>query len=123
MPKQNLFPANILKPITRFLHLEEKKLEARKKTFEKEDPFSNSDRAMDNAAIDTDAAEQFDHSRMEAMKKEIDRKLIGIRKALTMIKIGKYGICENCGQMIDTDRLMIKPEATLCVKCEKEKER
>jgi len=33
-----------------------------------------------------------------------------------MIKIGKYGICEDCGQMIDTDRLIIYPETTLCAK-------
>ena len=123
MQKQNLFPANILKPIAKFLHLEEKKLEERKKTLTKEDPFSNSDRLSDNAAIDTDAAEQFAHARIEAMRKEIDRKLIGVRKALSMIKIGKYGICESCGKMIDTDRLMIKPEATLCIVCEKEKEK
>jgi DnaK suppressor protein len=123
MPKKELFPANILRPIAKMLHLEEKKLEERKKSLDKEDPFSSTDRLSDNAAIDTDAAEQFTHARMEAMKKEIDRKLIGIKKALTMIKIGKYGICENCGKMIDTDRLMVKPEATLCVICEKEKEK
>lgn len=123
MKKQNIFPSQILKPIVKFLHLEEKKLEERKKSFDKADPFSNTDRLSDNAAVDTDADEQFTHARIEAMKKEVDRKLINIKKALAQIKIGKYGICENCGKMIDTDRLMVKPEATLCVICEKEKER
>ncbi|KKR63523.1 MAG: hypothetical protein UU02_C0023G0001, partial [Candidatus Woesebacteria bacterium GW2011_GWA1_40_43] len=32
------------------------------------------------------------------------------------IKLGKYGICEECGQMIDTERLIAFPEATLCAK-------
>lgn len=120
---KGFFPANILKPIARFLHLEEKKLENRKKVLEKEDPFSNAERLNDNAAVDSDASEQFAHARMEAMKKDIDRKLINIKKALAQIKIGGYGVCESCGKMIDTDRLMIKPEATLCITCEKEKER
>ncbi|MFZ5366273.1 MAG: TraR/DksA family transcriptional regulator [Patescibacteria group bacterium] len=117
------FPENILKPIRQFLHLEEKRLEERKKALEKEDPFADTRRLSDNAAPDSDAAEQFGHARVEAMKKEIDRKIVGIRQALTRIKIGKYGTCEKCGKMIDTDRLTIRPEATLCVECEKKKEK
>jgi RNA polymerase-binding transcription factor DksA len=39
-----------------------------------------------------------------------------------MVKLGKYGICEKCGKMIDTDRLAINPEATTCIDCEKDKE-
>jgi len=122
MKTKILFPESVLKPIKRFLHLEEKRLEERKKILDDDDPFSDTGRVDDNSP-DADAAEQFGHARVEAMRKEIDRRLIEIRKALTKIKIGRYGICEKCGKMIDTDRLMIKPEATLCVKCEKEKEK
>jgi DnaK suppressor protein len=123
MSKQTIFPENIIKPIRHFLHLEEKRLETRKKDLEKEDPFFDDSRLTDNAAPDTEAAEQFGHARVEAMKKDIDRRIIEVRKALARIKIGKYGICESCGKMIDTDRLMIKPEATLCIDCEKKKEK
>jgi len=35
---------------------------------------------------------------------------------------GKYGICDKCGEMIDTDRLAVRPEATVCMTCEKEGE-
>lgn len=121
--KKQIFPEKIIKPIKQFLHLEEKQLVERKKRLEIEDPFADTRRLSDNAAPDSDAAEQFGHARIEAMKKEIDRKIINIRQALARIKIGKYGICASCGKMIDTDRLMIKPEATLCIECEKKKER
>jgi len=116
------FPANILKPIANFLMGEAKKLELRKKTLSQEDPFNNPDRLIDNASPDTDASEQFGHQNVSALKTQIDRRLIQIRKALTRIKIGKYGICEVCGKMIDTDRLMLMPETTLCAECAKKKE-
>lgn len=115
------FPAQVLKPIRDFLRREEKKLEKRKKNLEKEDPFSDTIRLTDNAASDADAAEQFGHARVEALKKQIDKRLIDIRKALGRIKIGSYGTCESCSKMIDTDRLMVKPEATLCIDCERKK--
>lgn len=118
-----VFPAHILEPVRKFLSREARRLEKRKRTLEKEDPFADTTRLADNAASDADAAEQFGHARSEAMRKEIDRRLIDIRKALTKIKIGKYGICEKCGKMIDTDRLMIKPEATSCISCERKKEK
>lgn len=118
-----LFPANLLEPIKNFLHIEESKLTKRKKDLEEEDPFKDSKRILDNASSDADASEQFGHANVEGLKKEMDRKLIQIRKALSRIKIGSYGVCEKCGKMIDTDRLMIFPEATICVECEKKKEK
>lgn len=114
-------PARILGPIGDFLGSQLQKLERRRDQLAGEDPFVNG-RAENFASPDTTAAEQFGHARIEATKKELDRRIIQIRKALTRIKIGKYGICEECGEMIDTDRLMVYPETTLCIKCEKRKE-
>lgn len=117
------FPAKLLEPIGAFLRREEKRLKERKQTLTKADPFQDVRRLSDNAALDADAAEQVGHERASAMRAQVDRKLIQIKKALSRIKIGKYGICEKCGKMIDTDRLMIMPEATVCIKCEKKKEK
>ncbi len=117
------FPANLLEPIKRFLHLREKQLSKQKKKLEDQDPFKDSKRVTDNASPDTDASEQFGHANVEGLKREVDRKIVQVRKAMTMIKLGKYGTCEKCGKMIDTDRLMVFPEATICIKCEKEKEK
>jgi RNA polymerase-binding transcription factor DksA len=116
------FPASILKPIADFLNGEAKKLELRKKSLSEADPFNNPDRLIDNASPDTDATEQFGHQNVNALRAQIDRRLIQIRKALARIKIGRYGICENCKKMIDTDRLMIMPETTLCAECAKKRE-
>jgi len=101
------FPASLLEPIRKVLHLEEEKLNKRKKVLEEQDPFADPKRLLDNASSDADASEQFGHATVEGLKREIDRKLIQIRKALTRIKLGKYGTCEKCGEMIDTDRLMV----------------
>jgi len=117
------FPAKVVEPIGRFLRREEKRLLKRKKEITETDPFEDVRRLSDNAAPDADAAEQVGHERASAMRKQVERKLIQVKKALTRIKIGKYAICEKCGQMVDTDRLMIMPEATVCIKCEKKKAR
>lgn len=116
------FPMTVLKPIGDFLSGELKRLERRKKELTLEDPFEDTSRVTDNASSDTDASEQFGHQKVTAIKAQVERKLVQIRKALARIKIGKYGICEKCGKMIDTDRLMIMPEAIYCAKCAKEKE-
>jgi RNA polymerase-binding transcription factor DksA len=117
------FPANVLTPVANFLTARLHTLEKRKKEISKEDPFSDPSRVDDNAAPDTEADEQFGHARTSAIKTEISKNIIGIRKALTRIKIGKYGICEECGQMIDTARLIAFPEATLCAKDAQKREK
>jgi RNA polymerase-binding transcription factor DksA len=110
------FPSNLLTPVAQFLTARLHTLEKRKKEIAKEDPFANPSRVDDNAAPDAEADEQFGHARTSAIKTEISKNIIGVRKALTRIKIGKYGICEECGQMIDTARLIAFSEATLCTK-------
>lgn len=117
------FPAKVLEPVRSFLAGEAKKLEKRRQELTKTDPFSDPRRVVDNAASDTEAAEQTGHEQVSALKEQVNRRLIQVHKALTRIKIGKYGICEKCSKMIDTDRLMIMPEATLCAECAKKSQK
>src|SRR3989338_7646642 len=111
------FPLSVLQPLMGFLRRKEKQLEERKKELEREDPFADADRLTNNAAIDAEAMEQSGHDRVSALKLEVDKGLINIRKTLTRIKLGKYGLCDVCGKMIDTDRLAIDPTANLCIEC------
>lgn len=117
------FPGKLVSPVASFLQERLITLKKRRKDIADEDPFKDRTRLIDNASPDADAAEQFGHARISAIKEQIDRKIIQTRQALARIKIGKYGICEDCGQMIDTDRLMIYPEATLCAKDQAKREK
>jgi len=118
-----LFPSKLLAPVSNFLRDRLKLLEKRKKEISQEDPFQNTSRLNDNASPDADAAEQFGHARTSAIKEQLDKKIIQTKKALTRIKLGKYGICEDCGNMINTDRLMAYTESTLCASCKAKREK
>jgi len=113
------FPGNLLAPLASYLKKEEKRLIKTKKSLIKEDPYATMNREDDNS-VDADVAEQVDHERVSAVRTELSKSIINIRKTLTRIKIGKYGICERCHKMIDTDRLAIEPTAEYCVDCRKE---
>lgn len=117
------FPKNLLNPVGEFLKFKLKELQTNRKKISTEDPFKNKTRDLENAAIDTEAEEQYSHARVTAIKLELNAKAVQIKKALDRVKKGKYGICEDCGKMIDTDRLAIYPEATKCIKCEKKREK
>jgi RNA polymerase-binding transcription factor DksA len=111
------FPNKVLKPIQEFLLEKQKKLTNRKKELAKEDPFADTDRLTNNAASDADAVEQWGHDRVAALKLEVDKGLINIRKTLTKIKLGSFGQCEKCNKLIDTDRLAIDPTIDRCISC------
>ena len=57
----------------------------------------------------------------------IERKIKELRKIDLLIKrmskLEKFGICEECGKQIPKRRLLIVPEATLCVSCQRELEK
>ena len=110
------FPLKVLQPVIKFLRQEEKRLKKAEKSLEKEDPFNDATRVDDNA-VDTDALEQVEHERVSATKMVINKSLIAVRKTLTRIKLGRYGICAKCSKLIDTDRLAIDLTAEHCVKC------
>ncbi len=116
------YPVQLVRPVSHFLGQQLKCLEKTKKEIVRDDPFKNTDRISDNAAPDADAEEQFGHARTTAIKEQLDRKIIQTLRALARVRIGQYGICEECGRLINTDRLMAKPEATLCVHCESKRE-
>jgi len=46
-----------------------------------------------------------------------------IYRALGRVEEGTFGICEDCGERISQRRLRANPSATLCLECQKMKER
>ena len=45
-----------------------------------------------------------------------------IKRALGNIKQGIYGLCEDCGDEINVERLKARPTAELCINCKEESE-
>ena len=119
--KKISFPSQLLKPLVAYLKGERKKLKETKKELKKVDPFVAGNRDNDNS-VDSDVAENVEHDRAFAMRLQVARSLVAVRKTLTRIKLGKYGICASCGKMIDTDRLAVTPTAEYCVECAKKAE-
>lgn len=120
--KKISFPMSVLTPLVKYLKGEEKKLVSSKKQLKKSDPFIVGNRDADNS-VDSDVAENVEHDRSFAMRRQVTRSIISIRKTLSRIKLGKFGVCASCGKMIDTDRLAINPTAELCITCETNKEK
>ena len=117
------FPANILEEIKKHLTREKNKIESKLASLAAQDPYSDPERLIDNAASDTEAKEESSHERMEALEKELRLSLTEIENTLERIKNNTYGKCLSCGKLIDTDRLAIKPTALYCVDCERKKEK
>ncbi len=43
-------------------------------------------------------------------------------EALRSLEDGTYGVCSECGEDIEEERLKVMPFATVCVKCKSDKE-
>lgn len=115
------FPQKFLIPIRNFLEREIVRMKRTEKSISKADPFKDEFRGLRNS-IEEDLDEQIGHFDSEVKVSFVKKQIVQLRKALTRMKISKYGICEKCGKMIDTDRLAAKPETTMCIDCVKEAE-
>lgn len=67
------------------------------------------------------AMEVADYQDNISLESNLERSLERIEKALKRMAEGAYGLCENCGQIIEEARLIAYPEAMLCLKCTVEK--
>lgn len=117
----NDIPNKFIGPIKTYL--EKRLMELRKglKNIKKSDPFSDEMRTKNNSS-EEDLEEQVGHFDSEIKAGFVKTQIIEFRKALSRIKIGKYGVCVKCKKAIDTDRLAVKPETTMCLSCEKNEE-
>ena len=73
---------------------------------------------MDRAEIEV--ASQVYYSLLAKKTKELERIEILVRRVQ---KENEFGLCDECGERIPEERLLIVPEATRCVRCQKEIER
>jgi RNA polymerase-binding transcription factor DksA len=63
------------------------------------------------------ATEMEDDASLEGQAALIAREIASVRRALTRIENGTYGLCVRCGDQIASERLNARPEAALCIKC------
>jgi phage/conjugal plasmid C-4 type zinc finger TraR family protein len=52
----------------------------------------------------------------------LEREAAQVEEAMRARERGTYGRCEDCGQQIPAERLAARPEATLCVDCQRIRE-
>ena len=114
--KMNL-SKDFLKKITSLQRREERQLRQEQLKLEKEDPYLQAGRAGDNAELMDDVEEDVGKTRTDLAKGFVQGSLTQVRKALSRLKRGRYGVCELCHQPIDKARLKAYPQATTCLKC------
>ena len=78
--------------------------------------------AFDNHLADT-ATETYDRELDYSLEENSEHVLAEIDAALKRIEDGTYGICTNRGEQIPVERLEARPYATLCIDCQRERER
>ncbi len=59
-----------------------------------------------------DAMEEFENR--SAVEVELENRLHNIKKAISRMEDGKYGICKICNEPIEIDRLEANPSAETC---------
>ncbi len=69
------------------------------------------------------ATDTYEAEKAIALENHLRGVLAAVEEALHKFDIGKYGICDNCGQRIDPERLEALPYTTLCLRCKTKQEK
>ena len=83
---------------------------------------SGEETAYDNHLADT-ATETYDRELDYTLEENSGHVLGEIDAALKRIEEGTYGTCTNCDRPIPVERLEALPWATLCIDCQRDRER
>lgn len=85
------------------------------------------DRRRSRGPLDPDFEEQVVERENDEVLDGLDelerRELRSIEAALERIEADCFGICDDCGEMIDPMRLDVQPAAERCLPCEEARER
>jgi len=76
--------------------------------------------ADQHPADSADVTEQ--RGRDYVIKQLLEQEAEQIQEAMRRKAEGRYGICEECGNKIPEARLAARPEATLCIDCQRRRE-
>ncbi|EKD91173.1 MAG: DnaK suppressor protein [uncultured bacterium] len=109
---------NTIDKFKKLLLRQQKEVEKEIEDLEKDDPI-NSLSMAESSEPGTDSWVADTHSRVLAVKSNLQMLLVRIRKSLQNLNSGKFGKCENCGKLIEDERLKAIPTATLCIVCSK----
>jgi RNA polymerase-binding protein DksA len=83
---------------------------------------SGEETAFDNHLADT-ATETYERELDYTLEENSEHVLADIDAALQRIEAGTYGVCTDCGGQIPEERLEARPWATLCIDCQRKRER
>ncbi len=72
--------------------------------------------------IGDDASELAEREKSLGLEGTLERMLEEVRRALHKIEDGTYGVCDACGQRIAEERLEVRPQANLCIRCKGQRE-
>ena len=115
MTEKSPLPQNLLNSLKNVLLSKGKQLRKEQRILDQIDPANDTDRDIDNAdPIDEAVLEDTSKEIVDLRRTSADNMQQLVRKALARMKIGRYGICEVCGNPIEEARLRIYPEATTC---------
>jgi RNA polymerase-binding transcription factor DksA len=64
----------------------------------------------------------FQRELMETTREILDQEATQAREAMERMAEGTYGLCAECGRAIAPERLAARPQATLCIDCQRERE-
>ena len=109
-------PQKTLITIKRLLLRRQKKLEEGLKNLEGSDPIK-SEGLAESSESGTDSWIADVHGRVIAIKQNLQQLLSHTKISLSNLKRGIYGKCEKCGKIIEIQRLLVMPTATLCLSC------
>lgn len=75
--------------------------------------------ALEDSSVEADEVEELNN--LLSLKSVWENNLYRINQALEKMVKGTYGICEECGELIEIERLKIEPAAQICVNCIKKR--
>lgn len=116
------FPKTTLEFIKRHLLRQQKEVDKNLKGMEADDPVKSPVLA-ESSEPGTDSYIADSHTKTIVLENHLKAAKTDIKTALSKIKKGTYGKCENCGKPVGIGRLLAMPTAQYCVSCSQKSSR